>query len=65
MAGVGAAGSKDISRQRHSEHNFCLSSVREDGLNINLHKIFKNNNRLMKLPGIVYLYLDLSSKDLL
>ncbi len=26
--------------------------------NINLHKIFKNNNRLMKFSGIVYLYLD-------
>ncbi len=26
--------------------------------NINLHKIFKNNNSLMKLSGIVYLYLD-------
>ncbi len=25
---------------------------------INLHKIFKNNNRLMKLSEIVYLYLD-------
>ena len=26
--------------------------------NKNLHKIFKNNNRLMKFSGIVYLYLD-------
>ncbi len=26
--------------------------------NINLHKIFKNNNRLMKFSGIVYQYLD-------
>ncbi len=26
--------------------------------NINLHKTFKNNYRLMKLSGIVYLYLD-------
>ncbi len=26
--------------------------------NINLHKTFKNNNRLMKLSGIVYFYLD-------
>ncbi len=26
--------------------------------NINLHKTFKNDNRLMKLSGIVYLYLD-------
>jgi hypothetical protein len=26
--------------------------------NINLHKTFKNKNRLMKLSGIVYLYLD-------
>jgi hypothetical protein len=25
---------------------------------INLHKIFKNYNRLMKFSGIVYLYLD-------
>jgi hypothetical protein len=25
---------------------------------VNLHKTFKNNNRLMKLSGIVYLYLD-------
>jgi hypothetical protein len=25
---------------------------------INLHKIFKNNNRLMKFSQIVYLYLD-------
>ncbi len=27
-------------------------------INTNLHKIFKNNNRLMKFSGIVYLYLD-------
>ncbi len=41
--------------------------------NINLHKIFKNNNSLIKLLGIVYLYVTLhladkiafSSKDLL
>jgi hypothetical protein len=26
--------------------------------NVNPHKIFKNNNRLMKFSGIVYLYLD-------
>jgi hypothetical protein len=26
--------------------------------NINLHKIFKNNNSLMKLSGMAYLYLD-------
>jgi len=28
--------------------------------NINLHKIFKNSNRLMKLSEIVYLYLDIT-----
>ncbi len=28
------------------------------GTNINLHKIFKNNNRSMNFSGIVYLYLD-------
>jgi hypothetical protein len=27
-------------------------------ININLHKIFKNNNSLMKLSGIVYLHLN-------
>ncbi len=26
--------------------------------NVNLHKIFKNSNRLMKFSGIIYLYLD-------
>ncbi len=28
--------------------------------NINLHKIFENNNSLIKLSGIVYLYIDLT-----